>query len=205
MTPNLRDVMQSTNRESEELSVQSSCYALAYGCLANARWTNQTHDLALYSSLQEAHSRVLKNALLDIFKAVVVLIEYPLCFGNVLVFFRELPPWQASQPLQVVPADVVFRGTLLQCTELRQLIFDDLACLVWHGFSLQGVAELLDHSLLLILLYTQFLHDLPHLFMQHQQPLLFRHLFLHLVLDQGLLFGKLQIFLYNSSHLLQPC
>ena len=59
MTLNLRNVSQSTYRESEELPPEGTSNGFADGCLAYTWRTSEANDLAFHTPAQLAHSQKL--------------------------------------------------------------------------------------------------------------------------------------------------
>jgi hypothetical protein len=75
MTFDFGHICQATNREPEELTVQSPCNGLANGSLANSRWTHEANDLSLYCSPKLSYSKELQNTIFDVFESVMIFIE----------------------------------------------------------------------------------------------------------------------------------
>ena len=92
MTLDLGDIGQTTNRESEELSLQGSSDRFPDRCLSNTRGANETDDLAFHSSAKLSDGQELQNPVLDILQSVVVLVQDVLSISDRVVFFGMLAP-----------------------------------------------------------------------------------------------------------------
>lgn len=92
MTFDLSNISQTTNRESEELSVQCTCNGFANRGFSDTRRTNQADDLAFDRPAELTNSKELKNTIFDVLEAVMVFIEDPLCMCDGIVLRRMLTP-----------------------------------------------------------------------------------------------------------------
>ena len=76
MTLDFRDICQSTHRKAEELAIQSAGDTLPDTSLSNSRWTDETDDLALYTSAKLADGQELQYAVFDVLQAIVIFVKY---------------------------------------------------------------------------------------------------------------------------------
>jgi hypothetical protein len=72
----LRLVAHAAQREPLELAAEGACDGAAQGCLADARRADEAEDGALRVAAQLDDGEEFEDALLDLFEAVVVLVEY---------------------------------------------------------------------------------------------------------------------------------
>ena len=93
MSLDLRNVRETSNRETEELPVERASDRLANRRLSHTRWTNETDDLALNRTPELADSQEFQDAVLDILEAIVVLVENLLRIRDRIVLARVLTPW----------------------------------------------------------------------------------------------------------------
>jgi hypothetical protein len=89
----LRDVVQSSYRESVELSTQSSGDTLSDTGLTHTRRAAETDDLSLDASAKFSDSQELENSVFDVFQAVMVVIEDLSSMRDVEVLGRVHSPW----------------------------------------------------------------------------------------------------------------
>jgi hypothetical protein len=75
MPLNLSHIRQPSHREPEELAVERPRDRFANRGLAHTWRTHQADDLALDGAAQFADGEKLEDAILDVFEAVVVLVE----------------------------------------------------------------------------------------------------------------------------------
>ena len=92
MTLDLRHVRQATNREAEELPVESPSDRLANRRLSDTWGTDETDDLALNRTAELADSKELQDSVLDVLQPVVVLVEDTLGVGDRVVLTGVLAP-----------------------------------------------------------------------------------------------------------------
>lgn len=92
MTLDLGNIGQAANREPEELSLQGPGNRLPNRRLSNTRRSDETDDLALYSSTKLPDCQKLQDPVLDILQSVVVLIQDVLGIGYRIVLLGVLPP-----------------------------------------------------------------------------------------------------------------
>ena len=92
VTLDLGNIGQAANREPKELSLQGPGNRLPNRRLSNARRSDETDDLALYSSAKLPDCQKLQDPVLDILQSVVVLIQDVLGIGYRIVLLGVLPP-----------------------------------------------------------------------------------------------------------------
>lgn len=92
MSLDLRHVRQPTDRKPEKLAVERARDGLSDGGFADTWGAGETDDFALDCAAQLAYSKELEDTLLDVFQAVVVVVEDLGGVGNGIVFGRVLAP-----------------------------------------------------------------------------------------------------------------
>ena len=93
MALDLGNISQTADRESEELSLQSTGNRFSDRRLSNPRGTNETYDLAFNGSTKLSDCQELQNPVLDILQTVVVLVQDFLGVDNRVIFLGVLAPW----------------------------------------------------------------------------------------------------------------
>mmetsp|Transcript_96000 Transcript_96000/g.309974 ORF Transcript_96000/g.309974 Transcript_96000/m.309974 type:complete len:342 (-) Transcript_96000:626-1651(-) len=205
MATDLCHVVQATDGEAEELAVESPRDALADGGLAHPRRPYEAHDLTLHGALEDAHSHVLEDHLLDVLEAVMVLVKDLLGAVDVHVLLRLLGPGQRRHPLQVGPADVELRRLGLQARKPGELLLHGLGRLLRHTDELRdGLAEGGHNALLVVPLEVQLALDVPQVLHQDVLAVLLGKLVLDLALELGLQASVLQVLLHDHEDLAEP-
>ena len=114
--------------------------------------------------LQFAHGEELKDAILELFEAVVVLGEDLRCMREIGVVGRARGPRQGPDPVEVVADHAVLRGLVGRGLEPHQLLFGSLL----RGFGQLGLRNRLFDALQLsaarVLLFAEFAADQLELF-----------------------------------------
>lgn len=75
MTLDLSNIRQATDRESEELPVQSPCNTFPNTCFPYTRWANEADDFAFDRTTKLSNGKEFENSIFDICEAIVILIE----------------------------------------------------------------------------------------------------------------------------------
>ena len=81
-----------------------------YRGLAHAGRAGQAEDLPLDAAGQVFDGEKLQNALLDLFQAVMVLVQYGACFFDIVVFLFCLSPGQVQANIQIAAGNAAFWG-----------------------------------------------------------------------------------------------
>lgn len=75
MAFNLSDVRQTSDREAEELSIQSSSDGFPDRRLSDTRWTHEADDLAFNCASEFTYRQKFQDSILDVFEAIVIVVE----------------------------------------------------------------------------------------------------------------------------------
>ena len=98
-------VMHAAEGQSDELPAQSARNGLAQRSLADARRSDEAQDRALHIRFQASHREIVKDAVFDFLKIIVIGVENFLGLGDVYLCAGGLGPWQHSQPLDVIAGE----------------------------------------------------------------------------------------------------
>ena len=97
VTLDLRDICQTTDRETEELPIERASDRLANGRLSHARRTNETDDLAFDRTAELANREELEDTILDVLETVVILVKNLLRVSDRVVLAGVLTPRNLEQ------------------------------------------------------------------------------------------------------------
>ena len=109
MPANLRFVAHAAERDAGKLAAQRIRYALAKRGLANAWGADEAKNRPFQFVLQFDDRQELQQAVLDLAQTVVLLVENARGGREVNFVLRRFRPWQADNPVEVIPGDGVFR------------------------------------------------------------------------------------------------
>ena len=162
MTLDLGNISQTTDGESEKLSLQSTGNRFSDRRLSNTGGTNETDDLAFDGSTKLSDGEELQNPVLDILQTVVVLIQDFLGVDDRVIFLGVLAPWDLfrsltmrsfesnaiytylGNPFQVVPRHVRLRSSGLEMAQLVEFFVENLLNSFGHLQLGSPLLELLD-------------------------------------------------------------
>mmetsp|Transcript_71336 Transcript_71336/g.204682 ORF Transcript_71336/g.204682 Transcript_71336/m.204682 type:complete len:528 (-) Transcript_71336:879-2462(-) len=196
------NVVQTTYREAEKLPIQRPRDALPDGSLSCTRWPDQTHDLPLGGPFQEAHGHMFKDPFLDILQTIMVLVEHCLRLVDICVVRGVLAPRKHRHPVQVCPAHIEFRRLRLQTRQPAKFVLHSLGCLLRNALKeSNGLLELCNHGLLVVLLQVQLALDVLQMLHQHVLAMFLGELVLDLRLELRLKTRVLQVFLHYHQDL----
>ena len=105
MAPDLGFVAHSAQRHADKFPSRGLGDGHAQRGFANSRGANETQDRAFGIFHQLPHRQKFQDAFLDLFQAVVVVIQRVLGASDVADLFRALLPRHCQQPVQVVARD----------------------------------------------------------------------------------------------------
>ena len=173
MAADFRFVTNAAERHAHEFTTRRVGDRLAKRCLADARRPDEAEDGPLELVRPRLHGEILKDALLDLLQAIMLLVEDRLRFGDVLLDLSLDPPRDRQQPIEIVANDRRLgrhRRHLLKLLQLgkrlvlglfRQLRVLDLFLELGDIVALVGIAEFLLnclHLLIQIVLALRLLH-----------------------------------------------
>ncbi len=101
MTTDLSLVTHATQRHANKLAVGGPRQGLAKRCLTNARRAYQTKHRAFQLTYALLYRQILENTLLDLFQAVVIVLQHLLGARDVVPYFAGLFPRHRRQPINV--------------------------------------------------------------------------------------------------------
>ena len=203
MAANLRLVVHAAQRDALELAAQRPRNRPAQAGFAHARRAHKAQNRPLHVRLQLQHAQVVENAVLHLFKLVVILVENLAGLANIDLRARALGPGQHCQPLDVVAREAVVGGHGRHAREPRQLLQRLLLYLLGHARGFDLLAQVFHVALALVLL-AQLLLDGLELLAQVVVALRLLHLVLHLGLDLGAQLLHLDLLGQQLVQLLQP-
>src|SRR4051812_8738582 len=109
MTSDLSLVTHAAEADAHEVAAGRTRDRLAERGLADARRTDQAENRALDALLALLHGEILKDALLDLLQAVVILVQHLLREADVTLDLGRLRPRNRKDPVEVVAHDRGFR------------------------------------------------------------------------------------------------
>ena len=186
VTADLRLIVHATEGDPDILPSKSAGDALAEGGLAHSGRAVEAEYRCVEVALELQYREMLKDALLDLLEAEVVLVEDALGGLDIEVILRHLIPGQVEDRLAVLQLDAVVRALGAHMPQLGDLLVEGLAHLGGPLF----LSPLGEHRRDLVLIVVgELLADLLHLLLEEVVPLLLIHLALRLMADllpQGL-------------------
>ena len=200
MPANLRFIPHPAQRNARELAPQRVRHAPAQGSLAHARRPNQAENrpFDLFPALD--HRQEFQQPILYLRQPEMLLVENALGFGQVELVLGFLHPGQTEDPVQIMPADPVFRRRRRHLLQPFQLLRRDLLRLRGQ----RGLLDLLPQHANLTGIgvgLAQLALDGPHLFPQEKVALGLGDGGRHLALDLG---AERQHFMLAVEHRQQP-
>src|SRR5581483_1219578 len=199
MTADLGFVVHAAERDAHELAPGRPRDRLAERGLADAGRSDEAKYRALALRVEFAHGEILENAALDLFEAVMILVEHLARPFDIDRLFAQHRPGQGDQPVEIGADHRMLAGAFghaLQAAQLAlrelldlggfgvgfaQLLLDGLHLLAQQEFALP-----LIHRLLRLL--TDFLRQLQHLDAMREEPRNFFEPLAHVERLQQLLF-----------------
>mmetsp|Transcript_96237 Transcript_96237/g.206553 ORF Transcript_96237/g.206553 Transcript_96237/m.206553 type:complete len:566 (+) Transcript_96237:936-2633(+) len=202
VAPDLRHIVETAHGKAKEFAIQGPGDTFADGGLADARRSDQAHDLPLTGALEKADRHVFQDPLLHVLKTVVVLVEDALSAIDGRVVLCRLAPRQSSHPFQIRPTDVELGRLGLQAAKSAELLLHGLASLFRHIAQLLNVFfELRNDGLLVVALQIELALDVAQVLHEHVLPVLLREFVFDLAFELGLQPCLLQILLHDHEHL----
>ena len=159
MTFYLRLIPHSSQGKTIELAPETSGNGLPYGCFPHSRRTLKKENTAREVSFKHTNGYQLKNALLYICKAVMVIIENLCSLFDIVVIFGINTPWQHRQPVKIGTGNIKLGRRRAEKFELFNLLFYPPPSFFRKIPLLKAFFVFLNFSLGIIFCQSQFLFD----------------------------------------------
>ena len=174
--------------------------AAAEGGLADTGRAEQAENRPLFVLLELADGEVFEDALLDLFEAVVILVEDLAHRGNLEVVRRLEVPGNVQDPVEVRAHHGVLGRAHLHVAEAFDLLLRDLLGLGGEACLGDAVFEAVEIALVAVVLAELFLDGLE-LLAEHVLALILAHLLLDLGVDALAHFQDLELAREKLQHL----
>ena len=109
MTTNLCLIAHASKRHADVLAARGFGDRLTQGSLADTRWADEAQDRRLHLIHALLYRKVLHDAILDFFKAVMVFVQYQFRVQQIVLDLGLLAPRQACEYVNVVAYHRCFR------------------------------------------------------------------------------------------------
>ena len=168
MAADLRFVMRAAEADPDEFARRRARDALAERGLADPGRSDKAQDRAAPARVELLDRQEFEDAALDLFEAVMVLIEDTAGFGHVNRGRLLGDPGQLDQPFEIGARHRVFAGRFGHAFEPRQLLLRVRLDLLRHPGLFDLLAQLGDFLALRVVALAQFLLDRLQLFAQQE-------------------------------------